>query len=82
MGLFVLSSNACSVVDSSIHPTSATLSNLSSLDTSLTFHFHPRNQWADKQRFFSHYPILSTHHDKLKSMGNAPTSSTAVVPFF
>ena len=36
-GLFILPSNDGSVVDSSIHPTSATLSNLSSLDMTLTF---------------------------------------------
>jgi len=50
-GLFVLLNNDSSVVDSSIHPTSTTLSNLSSLDTMLTF--SPKKAMDRQTTFFS-----------------------------
>ena len=45
-GLFALLNNDGSIMDSSIHPTTATLSNLSSLDTTLTF---PPKKAMDQQ---------------------------------
>ena len=45
-GLFVLSSNGVSVVDSSVNLMSSTLSNFSSFDTTLTF---PSKKVMDRQ---------------------------------